>query len=73
MFNKCGDRFLYINTILEISYEIIKHNKNKRKGDHAAMHILIRYFVQMIHNCVLIRFHLLFLDVVIDELGVFAT
>lgn len=73
MFNKCGDRFLYINTILEISYEIIKHNENKRKGDHAAMHILIRYFVQMIHNCVLIRFHLLFLDVVIDELGVFAT
>lgn len=31
MFNKCGDRFLYINTILEISYEIIKHNKNKQK------------------------------------------
>lgn len=73
MFDKCGDRFLYINTILGISYEIIKHNKNKQKGDHATMHFCIRYFVQMIHDCVLIRFHVLFWDVVIDELAVVAT
>lgn len=73
MFNKCGDRFLYIHTILKITYEIIKHNKNKQKGDHATMHFFIRYFMQMIHDCVLKRFHVLFLDLVIDELAVVAT
>lgn len=37
------------------------------------MHIFIRYFVQVIHNCVLKRFHVSFLDVFIDELGVVVT
>lgn len=58
---------------IHVVIEIIKHNKNKQEGDHAPMHIFIRYSVQMIHNCILIRFYVSVLDAFIDEIGVVST